>query len=462
MGGMGSESPPGPAILVVDDEESVRFFVSRALARRGFRVDTAGGGLEALNRIREDFYDLVLTDIRMAELDGMALLRRIRDESPRSRVILMTAFGSVRNAVLAMREGAFDYITKPFEVREIVEAVERALAASGPGAAADRDAAPPDAEPELIGRSAAMEALRGTIRIVAGREGSVLITGESGTGKELVARLIHAGSSRREGPFQIFHCASVPESLVLPELFGVAKGAYTGAFSARSGVLQRADRGTLFLDDVGEIPPAVQPALLQAIERGTFTPVGDTVLRSVSIRVIAATHRDLAAMTEEGTFRRDLYFRLRVLPVPVPPLREREGDVPELVRVFLRRHGRADLVVSVDTLSALAAWSWPGNVRELMNVVERIATMVPEGPVTPEHLPEEIRGAVADASGASSVRLPLRAAVQRFEKAYIESLLAEARGNVSLASRLGGLSRSALHAKLVALGVDPASYRDES
>ena len=447
-------------VLVADDEESMRHFVSRALRRRGFGVATAASAEEALEILAREPFDVVVTDIRMPGMDGIELLERVSTCAPAVRTILMTAFGSVKSAIDALHRGAENYLTKPFETDELVAAVAKAgeksrlveenrnlrrmlHGRSGFGG--------------LIGVSRPMMRLFRQIDQVARRSGTVLVTGESGSGKELVARAVHERGHGSEGPFVAVHCGALPDGLVSVELFGAVKGAYTGAENERRGYVERAQGGTLFLDEVGEIPIDVQSALLRFLEDGAYTPVGGTEERQSSARVVAATNRDLRARAAAGTFREDLFYRLDVLPLAVPPLRERLEDIPLLVTHFMEAVGRPGLAVPPDVMAHLQAQPWPGNVRELRNLAERVASLVDGDVVEIADLPTEMRepgSATVDVSGK-----PYRAALDTFERSWLEKLLSGTGGNVSEAARVAGMSRPTLHARLNALGIDASAYR---
>jgi DNA-binding NtrC family response regulator len=455
MTGEGPEST-SYEVLVVDDEETMRLFVQRALERAGHRVRTAGRGDEALALLAEVPADVVVSDIRMPGLDGHELLREVGATHAGTRVILMTAFGTIREAMSAVSAGVEAFLEKPFETEELLFHVAKAgesarLAAEnralrellegrpGPGA--------------ILGKSRAVRRLVQMIHRVAPHPGPVLITGESGTGKELVARAIHARSGASEGPFVAVHCGALPAPLVEAEIFGVDAGAFTGATEPRAGHVERAEGGSLFLDEVAEIPRENQASLLRLAEGRECMRVGGTRPYAPRCRLIAATHRDLRAEVEAGRFRAELYFRLHVLEVRVPPLRDRREDIPLLLRAFLDAAGRRDLEVPVEIQEQLMALPWPGNVRELRNLAERWAVTLEGSSIGPTDLPEET------ARGAPVRPSPFREALQRFEREYFERLLAEARGNVSEAARAAGLPRPTLHARLLALGLDPARFR---
>lgn len=383
-------------ILVVDDKELMRDSVSTALARRGHTIVVAPSGIAALEKLAQRSPDVIVTDLQMPEMNGVELLREVRKADEQIPVILMTAFGTIENAVSAMKQGAFDYITKPFTGDELVLTVERALehaalvkenqilrATASTGSRGESN------EPVMLGSSAVMNALQHRLGRIADSHGTVLITGESGSGKEVAARWIHANSPRRKAPFLAINCAALSTNLLESELFGHEKGAFTGADKLRKGRFELADGGTLLLDEISEVAPEIQAKLLRVLQERTFERVGSSQSRSADVRVIATTNRDLPAEVQAGTFRQDLYFRLNVLPVPMPALRERLEDLGELVNHFLaavaRREGKAAKRLTPEAIELLARYDWPGNVRELQNVCERAAVLT-SGDVIPADL----------------------------------------------------------------------------
>jgi DNA-binding NtrC family response regulator len=454
----GGAEPEAAKILVVDDEESMRVFLRRALERAGYDVQVESEGRAAMRHLSESSCDLLLTDIRMPEMDGLSLLDEVRRRFSHLPVLMMTAQASIPDAVDAMRRGAQNYVTKPFDRQLILKAVDDALA-TGRLSAENRMLRRLLEEGRrfegLVGSSAPMRALYRQIDQVAPREGVVLIRGESGTGKELVARAIHARSTRSPGAFVAFHCAAVPAALLAAELFGVEEGAFTGARKSRRGAVGRAEGGTLFLDEIGELPLDLQPTLLRLLESGEVVSLGGKEARRPELRILAATNRDLVAEVEAGRFRRDLYYRLNVFPLEVPPLRQRREDLADLVRHFLALAGHDEEAIDLETLALLESRTWPGNVRELENTVARMVALAGGGRIGPEQVPEELRAA----EEPSTTLPPFRAAVADFERSYLEKLLAATEGNVSEAARRAGVSRPALHAKLQALGIDPDRYR---
>jgi two-component system nitrogen regulation response regulator GlnG len=373
-------------ILVVDDEEAVCWALKRALTQEGHQVAVAATAEEAFTRASEQPPDAVILDVRLPGLDGLTALGRLRELSNNAPVIVVTAFGNLSTAVRAVEGGAFDYLAKPFDLSQALDAVSRAL---------QRRALPeqPPAEEsetpteEIVGRSPGMQVVFKRIALVAPRDACVLITGESGTGKELVARAIHRHSPRRDRPFLPVHVAALNPSLVESELFGHVKGAFTGAAQARPGLLSLADGGTIFLDELADIPLPVQVKLLRVLEHNEVLPVGANQPQPLNIRILAATHQDLSRQMAEGLFRHDLYFRLNVFQVHLPPLRERPEDIVPLSEHFLRRFEPRALPLLAETVRFLEAQSWLGNVRELRNALEHAAIIARGGPLLPEHFP---------------------------------------------------------------------------
>ncbi len=436
-------------ILVVEDEPVIRSELKRGLARDGHEVVEASDVAEAERAGLVDF-DLILSDLRLPGIDGDVLIERAAGVP----VILMTAHGSVPSAVDAMKRGAIDYLTKPFDPDELSLIVARALARREASVAAPVEGGRDDG---MLGSSAAMIELRRTIAKLAASEGRVLIIGESGTGKELVARAMHEQSPRRERPFVPVNCAAIPESLIESELFGHERGAFTGAFTSTDGLVAAADRGTLFLDEVGELPLAAQARVLRLVQEQEVRRVGSSRTRRVDVRLLAATHRDLREMIADGRFREDLYFRLRVLELRIAPLRERDDDVLELARAFLARLGarlgKPDLRFSDVALAAMRCHGWPGNVRELENAVERAATLHEHGSIE----------AAALGLGSSRISEPeptddtsLEAYFRNFVLAHQAEL-----SETELAKRLG-ISRKSLWERRQRMGIPRPSKRRKS
>ncbi len=445
-------------VVVVDDEETMLLFARRALERAGHRVRGFRDPREALPEILSRPPDVLVTDLRMPGISGHELLAEVRKAVPEVRILLVTGFGTVKDAVLAVQAGAEAFLEKPYSADELQLAVlragEKSLLARDNRVLreiVDRGAI----FGGLIGRSKSLRKMAVTLSRVAALAGPVLIEGESGSGKELVARALHAQSPRATEPFLAVHCGALPKELLEAELFGVEAGAFTGAERARAGYVERAQGGTLFLDEIAEVPVESQSSLLRLVEGQELVRVGGQVPYRARCRVVAATHRDLRDRMESGQFKAELYFRLRVLPIQVPPLRERTDDIPLLFRAFLDRAGRTDLEVAADAQLILCAWPWPGNVRELANLAERLAATHSGGRLEVEDLPAELRGEVAVGPGV----VPFRQAVLGFERHYFEDLLQRAQGNISEVARLSGLPRPTVHARLAALDLDAGGYR---
>ena len=440
-------------VLVVDDDHEMCELLRSQLGRRGFEVLTHGAADEALARLAAEDLDAVVTDVRMRGLDGIQLCEHIRQNRPDVPVLVITAFGSLDTAVAAIRAGAHDFLAKPFEVEELAFRLERAIQHRRLAEEVKRlrahALAPVD---ELAGESVALRQLRELVARVAGSEAPVLVIGESGSGKERVARALHRLGPRPEGPFVALNCAALPEHLLESELFGHARGAFTDARSARSGLLVHANGGTLFLDEIAELPLPLQPKLLRALQERRVRPVGGEEEVAFDARIVAATNRDLDAAVEEGRFREDLFFRLDVLRVEVPPLRARGSDVLLLAQHFLRecaaRSGKAVVGLSHGAAEKLLQYAWPGNVRELANCIERAVALTDHEQILVEDLPERIRaegrGHVLVASDDPSELVPLEIVEQR----YIARVMESVGGNKTLAARILGLDRKTLYRKL--------------
>lgn len=438
-------------LLIIDDEKNMRWLLERTFKSLGHQVITAADGREGLDAVRAGRPDLVLTDLKMPGLDGMAVLQQIKELQPELPVIVITAYGSVETAIAAMKLGAVDYITKPFDVEEMKILVEKALAQQSlrrEVAYLREELQEKTGFGDIVGTGEKMRQVFDLIARVAPSHASVLITGESGTGKELVARAIHAHSPRRDGPFIQVNCAALPETLLESELFGHEKGAFTGAVARRLGRFELANGGTLFLDEIGEMSPTVQAKLLRVLQDKTFERVGGIDTIRVNVRIVAATNRDLAAMIKEGTFREDLYYRLNVVRIHLPPLRERREDIPLLVRRFLRKYdpkGRYKEVTAA-AMSALTAYRWPGNIRELENVIERATIITPGEVIGLEQLPPEITCPEAPAAaGGFCLDIPATGiSLDEVERTLLQKALDMAGGNQTKAAKLLGISRYAL------------------
>ncbi len=450
-------------ILVVDDELSIRKVLQAMLVREGHHCDTASTGIEAVGRLGEEAYELVVTDLKMPGMDGLELLAWCSTNTPGMPVIIITAHGTVDSAVEALKLGAYDYITKPFEQGELKMVIEKALRREE----ASRGALHEDEAGRfaIIGRTPSMKQVYGLIEKVADSPTTVLISGESGTGKELVARALHDSSRRRNEPFVQVNCGAIPENLFESELFGYEKGAFTGAVSSKPGRFELADGGTLFLDEVGELPLDLQVKLLRVLQDGTFERVGGVRSIQADVRVVAATNRDLLREVKRGAFREDLFYRLNVIPIRLPPLRDRTEDIPLLVEHFLRkfnsRLGKDVQSVSAEAMAALMSHRWPGNIRELENLMERSVLLAETDTLGNRDLPGLGADPFGDAEEAEDIEeLGLKDYVRvytaRLERARIQRALEQEDGNVTRASKRLGISRKSLQTKMKDYGLrDP-------
>ena len=450
-------NPVRPTLLIVDDEKNTREGLARAL-RRHYHVFLADSGESALEFLAVQPVDVVLTDLRMPGMDGITLLKRVLARSPQPIVLLLTAYGNVETAVEAMKHGAHDFLTKPVNLDHLELVLQRALRSrriEGEHAELKKQVEARPRVENMIGASEAMESVLETLRQVAPTRATVLILGESGTGKELVARALHGMSPRAKAPFVAVHCAALAENLLESELFGHEKGAFTGATERRKGRFELADGGTLFLDEIGEISPATQVKILRVLEERKFERVGGQETIEVDVRLIAATNRDLKAMVAAGTFREDLFYRLNVVELRLPPLRERSGDIPLLINHYLERlareNNRSTPLVTPEALEALCAYAWPGNIRELRNVIERMIVMTRGEKLGLRDVPAAIRagGGGLKPSGGEPATLSLDQA----EKRMIQDALKLHEGNRTAAARQLGISRRTLHRKLNEYGL---------
>lgn len=447
-------------ILLVDDEDIVRNSLSILLSRMNCNVIAAKNAEEALTEYQQYEFDLVLTDFKMPEIDGLELLKKIRGIDDQAIVVMMTAYGSIENAVAAMRAGAFDYLTKPCSVglmEVTLDKVRRYKDMRDQNKHYLQQLTEQFGFGNIIGKSRKMQEIYGLIQTVADTNSTILITGESGTGKELIANAIHYNSHRKNKPFIKLHCAALSEGVLESELFGHEKGSFTGAIRDRKGRFELADKGTLFLDEVASIPMATQVKLLRVLQEGEFERVGGIDTKKVDVRLIGATHRDLAEMVAEGTFREDLYYRLHVIEIKLPPLKERQEDISMLIDHFLdhycEQNNKERKVFSDAAMSLLIDYEWPGNVRQLENVIERSVVLSRDTrTITTEFLPEELKR-VQSKNEIFREDRTLKEMVDRYEKEIILNVLNERHWNRSDAARVMGLNRTTLYEKMRKYGI---------
>jgi len=445
-------------ILIVDDEVSMVEFLENMLTKDGYEVLTATEGKKALEIAKASSPDIIITDIRMAPVNGMDLLREAKLQYPEMNVVMITAFGSIKGAVEAMKEGAYDYITKPFKIKEIRSVIKRAMSTKrlfGEDESLRLKLKERYSFSNIIGRSQKMLYIYQVIEKVAKSTTSVLIYGESGTGKELVARAIHFNSPRADGPFVSVNCGALPETLLESELFGHEKGSFTGAISTKEGLFQVANGGSFFLDEVGETSPVIQVKLLRVLQERDIKRVGGIKNIKVDVRIIAATSKDLEKEMKEGNFREDLFYRLNVIPINLPPLRERKEDVPLLAEHFLRQYVQKEvkrqIKISPQAMELLCSYNWPGNVRELENAIERAVTLSETEVISAKELPEKVK------EGALTSReeegLAFKAKTDEYEKGLILEKLRSTGWNISEAAKQLKLSRQDLQYKIKKYGL---------
>ena len=448
-----NSGPARAVILVVDDDQAQRELLKEDLEREGFAVEVAAGGRAGVERVKRGGVDLVVSDVKMPDLNGLDLLREVLAVEPSLCVIIITAFGSIETAIRAVKLGAYDYLPKPFETDELLLIVDRALGERALRSEVVRlreEVNRRERLDNLIGRSPAMQEVFGLIRRMAGSQASVLVTGDSGTGKELVARAIHAHGPRKARPFVAMNCSAIPETLLESELFGYARGAHSTARSDRQGLFVEADGGTLFLDEIAELPLALQPTLLRVLQDGEVRPLGTNKVERVDVRVIAATNRDLAAHLREGHLREDLYYRLNVVQIHLPPLRARSEDVLPLAAHFLARSatraGKSLRGFAESAKKIILAYPFPGNVRELENMVERAVALAEGDLIGPDDLPPIMRERRSQDRMATAVAQGLT--LDQLEREYIERVLDAEGGNKTRAALRLGLDRKTLYRKL--------------
>ena len=450
-------------ILIVDDELSMREFLTILLEREGYQVTSAANAADALAQIERGLFDLVISDVQMPGLNGIELLGRIKSSAPDTAVLMITAFSAAEQAVEAMRLGAYDYIAKPFRNEEVKQLVKNALekqALKRENSALKQHARERESFRGIIGASPRMKEIFTLIQKVAPGGSSVMILGESGTGKELVARAIHACSPRGAKPFVAVNCGAIPETLIESELFGHKKGAFTGAVGDRPGLFEQAEGGTLFLDEIGELPLAMQTKLLRVLQEREFRRVGDAVVRKADVRILTASNRDLDSQVNEGSFREDLFYRVNVVQIVLPPLRERIEDIPLLVDSFFRKFSTAapqGEIITPDALKALMNYPFPGNIRELENIVERSLILDP-AIITEENLPEQVLGSRVPCL-CVDVSIPedgiaLEPLLEKLEKQYLLKALERTNGAKKKAAGLLGMTFRSFRYRLAKFGLD--------
>ena len=456
-------------ILVVDDDDNLRWVVQTQLEDAGYEVDTAADGAAALTAIQASRPSLVLTDLKMPGISGLELLEKIRADEPDLPVIMMTAFGTIQNAVGAVKSGAYDYLTKPIDHDELILAIRRALDHTHlmQEVRALRESLDRKYGFEnIIGHSEALVSVLEMAGRAARSDSTILIRAETGTGKELLAKAIHFNSLRKDKPFVTINCGAIPRELLESELFGHVKGSFTGAMANKKGRIELADGGTLFLDEIGEMPPELQVKLLRLVQQGEIEKVGATQPVHVDVRIVAATHRDLKAMIEDGTFREDLYYRLAVIPLSLPPLRERAEDIPDLVQHFFirtkERVGRPDAVLPPSLMRYFQNYRWPGNIRELENVIERIVVLSREEEITVSDLPDFLRQEHVSVDTLQLNLPPQGISLEAIEKELIERALNKFNWNQTHTAKYLDISRKALMYRMEKHGIRRPGHESES
>jgi two-component system nitrogen regulation response regulator NtrX len=453
-------------ILIVDDEPGVRSALGGVLRDEGYDVEVAASGEECLDRATRQPPDVVVLDVWLPGMDGLATLGKLRERQVDAQVVIISGHGNIESAVRAIKMGAFDFVEKPLSLEKTVLVVRNALRQRHLEAENRDLRARVDRRHTMVGESETMAQLREQIAMAAPTNGRVLVFGENGTGKELVARTVHALSRRHTGPFIEVNCAAIPEELIESELFGHVRGAFTGAVSDRRGKFEAADGGTIFLDEIGDMSLKTQAKVLRALQEQVVEPVGSTQRVSVDVRVIAATNKDLPVAIRSGEFREDLYFRLAVIPIFVPPLRDRREDIPVLAEYFMagfaQEYGRRPKAFAPDAVVLLQRYGWPGNVRELRNLIERLVIMVP-GDTIPASDLAFLVGETPESTApvAPAPLMPLHDARDRFEREYILRALAEQHGNMSRTAEVLGVERSNLYRKMRAFGIAPVRKTEE-
>jgi DNA-binding NtrC family response regulator len=443
-------------VLVVDDEPGMRMALKANFERDGWHVETAAGASEAVRKCRQIRFPLVVTDVRMPDGDGLELMRRVRAADASTAVIVLTAYGTVAQAVQAMQNGACDYLTKPFSYEQLQSTVERVMRHSGGGQISKQ------IQTEIVGDSPALMHVLDRARLAAQTDADILVEAESGTGKELLARFIHQASHRRDKPFVAVNCAAVPEQLLESELFGHVRGAFTGATIAKSGKFELANDGTLLLDEIGEMPLELQPKLLRVLQEREVERLGDTRTIPVNIRIIATTNVSLQEMVEQGRFRADLYYRLNVIPLTLPPLRERTSDISVLAEYFAAKFAKQSArpvpTLHPDFVMGLKKHAWPGNARELSNFMRRVVAMSNDSDIGPEHLAGEFSRPPAVKSFPNHAMLQAGTPIRELERHLLETTLQLTGGNRTHAAEMLGISLRTIRNKIREFGLPPRRF----
>jgi DNA-binding NtrC family response regulator len=449
-----TSTPKKPDLLFVDDDDDFRDTLFQRFTRRGFRVQVASGGAQALDLVERVHFDVVILDMMMPGLSGIEVLERLKAADPESEVLLLTGEGTIETAVQAMRLGAYDFLTKPFSLADLESRIDKAYEHGQLckenvhlKAALKRTAA----APQMIGASPAMQEVFRLIERAGKTDKSILIQGESGTGKELVAKALHQASLRADKPIITINCAALPETLLESELFGHEKGAFTGAVATKQGLFELADGGTLFIDEVGELAPSLQAKLLRVLEDGSMRRVGSLKERRVDVRLLAATNRDMQDEVAKKNFREDLYYRINVMSLMLPPLRQRQGDVPLLVRHALS----AGWTVEPAAMRAIEAYSWPGNIRQLLNALERAQIMADDQCIRLCDLPPEVVGGTSDGPSATSLAIASGERLSDVQRAHVLEVLEREKGNKARAAKALGVNRRSLYRLLEKYGITP-------
>lgn len=451
-------------ILVVDDDQGMREFLEILLTREGYEVTSASGGKEALGLCKKHKFDLAITDLKMPKVDGIDVLKSIKEISPETMVVLITAYASGETAVAAMKEGAYDYLEKNFDVEDLKAVIKDALSKKGikeEDAVFIKDVEDAFSFGNMIGKSKGMLKVYSLVRKVTDTAANILITGESGTGKELVAMAIHENSSRKNKSFVVINCGGIPENLLESELFGYMKGSFSGAYANKPGLFELAHKGTIFLDEIGELPPFLQVKLLRVVQEKTFRRIGGAEDVKVDVRIIAATNQDLAQKVKNGSFREDLYYRLNVIPVEIPPLRERNEDIPLLSNYFIEKYskefGKEIKKISPYALQLLMKYPFPGNVRELENIIERSIALETTNIILPENLVISRTGGADDDTvlnaGISEEGINLNEELERIEGLLIKKALQKTNGSKTKAAKLLNISFDSLRYRLEKLDI---------